>query len=59
MIFTTTLLKKYFDANLLFPDTDSLTNDIKSKDVYDKFLNASTCLTLMNFNQIYFVQLTK
>ena len=29
----TTLLKKYFDAELLFTDTGSLTYEIKSEDV--------------------------
>ena len=34
----TTLLKKHFDAiTLLFIDTDCLTYEIKSKDVYEKF----------------------
>ena len=48
MIFTTTLLKKYFDANLLFPDTDSLTNEIKSKDIHDKFFKRKH---LFDFNE--------
>ena len=34
MIFTTTLLKKNFSAKLLFTDTDSLTYEIKSENVY-------------------------
>ena len=33
----TALLKKHFDAELLFTDTDSLTYEIKSKDVYEEF----------------------
>ena len=32
----TTLLKKHFDAELLFTDTDSLTYQIKSEDIYEK-----------------------
>ena len=32
-----TLLKKHFDAELLFTDKDSLTYEIKSKDVFEKF----------------------
>ena len=31
-------IKKKFDADLLFTNTDSLTYEIKSKDVYEKFL---------------------
>ena len=37
MIFTTTLLKKNFSADLLFTDTDSLTYEIKSENVYKEF----------------------
>ena len=33
----TTLLKKHFDAKLLFTDTDSLTYEIKSEDIYEEF----------------------
>ena len=29
------LIKKNFDAELLFTDTDSLTHEIKSEDVYE------------------------
>ena len=36
MIFITTLLKK-INAELLFIDTDSLTYEIKSEDVYEEF----------------------
>ena len=32
----TALLKKHFDSELLFTDTDSLTYEIKSEDVYEK-----------------------
>ena len=31
-----TFIKKYFDAELLFTDTDSLTYEIKSEDVYEE-----------------------
>ena len=30
-------IKKHFDAESLFTDTDSLTYEIKSEDVYEKF----------------------
>ena len=51
-------IKKNFDANLLFTDTDSLTYEIKSEDIMKNFLNTSTCLTLVNINQNFFIQLT-
>ena len=37
MTFTTTLLKKKFNAELLFTDTDSLAYEIKSEDIYKEF----------------------
>ena len=37
MTFNTTLLKKNFDAELLFTDTDSLAYEIKSENVYEEF----------------------
>ena len=30
-------IKKHFDAELLFTDTDSLTYEVKSKDIYEEF----------------------
>ena len=36
MIFTK-FIKKNFNAELLFTDTDSLTNEIKSENVYEEF----------------------
>ena len=37
MIFHCNFIKKNFDAELLFTDTDSLTYEIKWKDVYEEF----------------------
>ena len=37
-------IKKNFDAELLFTDTDSLTYEIKSEDVYEEFLSTNICL---------------
>ena len=37
-------IKKHFDAELLFTDTDSLTHEIKSEDVYEDFLSTNICL---------------
>ena len=36
--------KKKFDADLLFTDTDSPTDEIKSKDVYEEFFKHNNCL---------------
>ena len=38
-------IKKKFDAELLFIDTDSLTYEIKSENVYEEFLSGKICLT--------------
>ena len=40
-------IKKNFNAELLFTDTDSLTYEIKSENVYEDFLNGKICLTLV------------
>ena len=44
-------MKKHFDAELLFTDTDSLTYEIKSENVYEKKLSKSICLTLAIFQK--------
>ena len=51
-------IKKIFDADLFFTDTDSLTYEIKSEDVYEVSFKY-TYLTLMNINQNFFIQQTK
>ena len=43
----TILLKKSCDAELLFTETDSLTYEIKSENVYEEFLSGKICLTLV------------
>ena len=48
MIFTTTLLKKNFRAKLLLTDTDSLTYEIKSKNVYKEFYEWKDLFDLSN-----------
>ena len=40
-------IKKNFDAELLFTDTDSLAYKIKSKNVYEKFFKWKDCLTIV------------
>ena len=45
-------IKKRFDAELLFTDTDSLTYQMKSEDVNEKFLSTNTCLTFVTIQKI-------
>ena len=45
-------IKKNFDAELLFTDTDSLTYEIKSENVYEEFLSGRICLTLVTIQKI-------
>ena len=40
-------IKKSFDAELLFTDTDSLTYEVKSENVYEELLSEKICLTLV------------
>ena len=41
-------IKRNVDAELLFIDTDSLTYEIKSEDVYEEFFkHTNICLTLV------------
>ena len=41
------IIKKHFDAKLLFTDTDSLTYEIKSKDVYLEFFKHKHLIRLI------------
>ena len=45
-------IKKYFDAELLFTDTDSLIYEIKSEDFMENFLSTNLCLTLVTIRKI-------
>ena len=45
----TTLLKKHFDAELLFTDTDSLAYEIKSEDIYEEFFKQKHLFDFSNF----------
>ena len=44
-------IKKHFDAELLFTDTDSLTYELKS-DVYEEFLSTKFCLISITIQKI-------
>ena len=45
---------KKIDANLLFPDTDSLTCEIKSKDVYVEFFKYKHLFDFSEYQSIFF-----
>ena len=44
-------IKKYFDAKLLFTDTDSLTYEIKSKNVYEEFFKWKDLFDFSNYSK--------
>ena len=44
-------IKKKFDAELLFNDTDSLNYEIKSKDVYENFFKHNYLFDFSNFSK--------
>ena len=44
-------IKKNFDAELLFTDTDSLTYEIKSKDFYEEFFKHKHLFNFSNFSK--------
>ena len=41
-------IKKYFDAEFLFTDTDSLTYEIKPEDIYEEFFKHKQLFDLSN-----------
>ena len=43
------LIKKHFDAELLFTDTDSLTYEIKSENVYKEFFKRKHFFSFSNY----------
>ena len=43
------VIKKHFDAELLFNDTDSLTCEIKSEDVYEEFFKGKHLFDFTNY----------
>ena len=42
-------IKKHFDAELLFSDTDSLTHEIKSEDIYEEFFKHKHLFDFSNY----------
>ena len=44
--------KNNFNAELLFTDTDSLTYEMKSENVYEEFFSGMFCLTLVIIQEI-------
>ena len=50
MVSITILLKK-IDSELLFTDTDSLTNEIKSENVYEKFFKWKDLFDFSNYSK--------
>ena len=53
--------KKNFDAELLFTDTDSLTNEIKSESIYEKYFKCKDLFDFSNYskNSIFFDETDK
>ena len=51
MIFITILLKKKINAELLFTDTDSLTYEIKSKNVFEEFHKWKDLFDFSNYSK--------
>ena len=54
-------IKKHFDAELLFTDTDSLTYDLKSEDVYEKIFKHKHLFDFSNYpkNSKFFLETNK
>ena len=44
-------IKKYFDSELLFTDTDNLTYEIKSEDVYEEFVKHKNLFDFSNISK--------
>ena len=51
MTFITTFLKKFFDAELLFTVTGSVTYEIKSENVYEEFFKHKHSFDFSNFSK--------
>ena len=51
-------IKKNFEAELLFTDTDNLTYEIKSENAYEEILSGTICLPLVIIQKIQSFQMT-
>ena len=45
------IYQKHFDAELLFTDTDSLTYEIKSEDIFEEFFKHKHLFDFSNFSK--------
>ena len=52
-------IKRNFDANLLFTDTDSLSSEIKSKDLYEEFFKHKSLLDFSEHRPEFFDKTNK
>ena len=51
MFFIITLFKNFLTLNLVFTDTDSLTYEIKSEDIYEEFFKHKHLFDFSNFSK--------
>ena len=51
MIFVSILLKKNFNSELLFTDTESLIYEIKSENVYEEFFKGKDLFDFINYSK--------
>ena len=52
-------IKKIVGANLLLSDTDSLTYEIKSEDVYEEFFKHKHLFEFSEYQSNFLIQVTK
>ena len=57
--FCCNFIKKNFDANLLFIDTDNLTYQIKLQDVYEEVFKHKHLCDFSEYQSKFLIQLTK
>ena len=57
--FHNNFIKKRFDADLLFTDTDNLTYEMKSKDVYKEFLKYKHLFDFRKYKSKFLIQQIK
>ena len=54
--FNYNFMKKHFDDELLFPDTDSLTYEIKSDNVYEEFFKHKHLFDFSNYSKSFLMK---